>query len=529
MIMSRVSKILSVKGAELGLSGAVVLLMLSIATPARAELPPPTANMQLIPTGSLIIAMDNDKQNIGAVFNLKAYGLANKLLWENIRLRWAIRAGKAKDGIDFTVEAQRILPTAIGPATLDFRGGPFIVHRDWAVDALPHITAFGNDVAVYETTADVMVDVRFTLDQKKKVGVLDDGGNSDIHTDILVEAGFVAGVQYVVIPATTLLTVNANACFTTVTEPHWNTSTNDAETDAIRQFTESGGNFMAQCVAVTSYENNTTYGLFQSTLGIVGNNLNNASHVHPNPDLAYSQFEGILYDDNGTVRDYELAAGSVFQNGAHSHVHNTTDPDRYIATASKLVGGDGSNVMYLGGHEYDGTNIANMNGKRMYMNAAMMPSDRPSICGFDFLPPPPLPTLTKTAFWTDGTPIPTGATIPSGIEFKFLLYINNPGLATGDVTVRDVLDPAFQYQAGTIQVDNSIAECAAASCTVAEELAIYNAVDGAAFLSDAADGDVASHTLASLSVDAGNGNVGNAQLNIDADKVWAILFSVKMP
>ncbi len=528
MIMSRVPKILSLNGAELRLLGAVLLLALSIMAPARAELPPPTPNVELLPSGSLIIAMDNDKQNIGAVFNLKAYGLANHLLWQEIPVKWAIRAGKAKDGIDFTVAAQRILPTAIGPATLDFRAGPFIIHRDRAADALPHITAFGNNVAVYETTADVIVDVRFTLDQKKKVGALDDGGNADIHTDVLDEAGFVAGVQYAVIPATTLLTVNANACFTSVSEPHWDTSTNDMETDAVRQFTESGGNFLAQCVAITSYENNTTYGLFQTTLGIVENNLNNASHVHPNPDLAYSQFQGILSDENGTVRDYELAAGSVFKNGAHSHVHNATDPDRYIATASKLAAGDGSNVMYLGGHRYFGATLGKMNGKRMYMNAAMLPSNRPSSCGFDFLPPP-VPTLTKTAFWTDGTPIPTGAAIPSGIEFKFLLYINNPGLATGDVTVRDVLDPVFQYQAGTIQVDNSVAECAAASCTVAEELAIFNAVDGAAFLSDAADGDVASHTLASLSVDAGNGNVGNSQLNIDADKVWAILFSVKMP
>ncbi len=138
-------------------------------------------------------------------------------------------------------------------------------------------------------------------------------------------------------------------------------------------------------------------------------------------------------------------------------------------------------------------------------------------------------TLIKTAFWPDGTPIPTGATIPSGVGFKFLLYTNNFGIARSDVTVRDVLDPAFQYQAGSIQVDNSVAECAAAVCTAAEEQAIFTAVDGAAFLSDAVDGDVASYTGASSSVDAGNGNAANLQLDINADAVWAILFSVKMP
>jgi len=138
-------------------------------------------------------------------------------------------------------------------------------------------------------------------------------------------------------------------------------------------------------------------------------------------------------------------------------------------------------------------------------------------------------TVVKRAFWPDGTLIPTGATIPSGVEFKYLLYINNPSIARTDVSVRDVLDPAFLYQAGTIQVDNSVAECAVAACTAAEEQAIFAAVDGAAFLSDAVAGDVASYTGASSSVDAGDGNVANLQLDINADAVWAVLFSVKLP
>ena len=140
---------------------------------------------------------------------------------------------------------------------------------------------------------------------------------------------------------------------------------------------------------------------------------------------------------------------------------------------------------------------------------------------------PFLLTLIKTAFETDGTPIPTGSIIPSPVVFKYLLYINHTGVATSDVSVRDVLDAAFQYQAGTIQVDNSVAECALTVCTAAEELAIFTAVDGAAFLSDAVDGDVASIT--GSTIDAGNQNVANLQLNISADAVWAILFSVKMP
>jgi MSHA biogenesis protein MshQ len=137
--------------------------------------------------------------------------------------------------------------------------------------------------------------------------------------------------------------------------------------------------------------------------------------------------------------------------------------------------------------------------------------------------------FVKRAFWPDGTPIPTGATIPGGVEFKYLLYINNYGAARSDVSVRDLLDPIFQYQPGTIQADNSIAECAVAICTPAEEQTIFATVTGAAFLSDAADGDTASYSGGTASVDAGDGNVANAQLNINADAVWAISFSVKLP
>lgn len=144
--------------------------------------------------------------------------------------------------------------------------------------------------------------------------------------------------------------------------------------------------------------------------------------------------------------------------------------------------------------------------------------------------PPAGPNLNivKRAFWPDGTPIPTGATIPPGVEFKYLLYINNQLAATNDVSVRDVLDPLFVYQPGTIQVDNTVSECAAASCTPAEEQTIFSSVDAAPFLTDAVDGDVASFT-AGTTVDAGDGNSANAQLNINGDSVWAILFSVKLP
>ncbi len=135
--------------------------------------------------------------------------------------------------------------------------------------------------------------------------------------------------------------------------------------------------------------------------------------------------------------------------------------------------------------------------------------------------------IVKRSFQTDSTPIASGSIVPSYLEFKYLLYINNNGGARTDVSVRDILDPAFQYQLESMRVDNSVAACALAVCDAAEELAIFTAVNGAAVLTDAVGDDVVSYAAATI--DAGNENAGNLQLDINADSVWAILFSVKMP
>ncbi len=357
-----------------------------------AELPPPTQNLELIPSGSLVIPMDNNKQNVGVAFNLKSYGLVNHLLWNNVPVRWAIKTGKSKDGIDFSVTAERILPSTTAASLLDFRAGPFIIHKDWVSTALPLITAFLNNVAVYRTTADVTVDIRQTIAQRKKVGVLDDGDKASIHTDILDAAGFVPGTQYVVIPAATRATINANVCITFASEPHWDTTSNDTETEAIRAFAEGGGNFLAQCAAIKSYENNTNYGLFQSSAGIVKRKIKGGFN-YPQPDLEYSQIQGALKDKGGSIPEFELASGSSFINGAHSHVNNQSNSNIHVATASRLTNGPGSMVYYLGGHEYKKLDIQELNGRRMYLNAVMAQADRPSICGFAVPLTPPVPDI----------------------------------------------------------------------------------------------------------------------------------------
>lgn len=135
-------------------------------------------------------------------------------------------------------------------------------------------------------------------------------------------------------------------------------------------------------------------------------------------------------------------------------------------------------------------------------------------------------SLVKRAFLSDGTAIADTSTLPKGTIVKFLLYIDNKGAATNDVSIRDTLAATFAYQTGTIKTDNSVANCAATTCTAGEESSIFTAVDATAAKTDAVDGDVASQS--GSNIDAGNQNVANAQLNISASKVFALLFTAKM-
>ncbi len=136
-------------------------------------------------------------------------------------------------------------------------------------------------------------------------------------------------------------------------------------------------------------------------------------------------------------------------------------------------------------------------------------------------------TLVKRAFLADGTPIAPGSTLPTGTLVKFMIYVNNQSsIQINDVSMQDVLDPLFLYQGGTIKVDSSVANCAAAACTPAEEAAVFAAADASGALSDGVDADVAS--FAGVTVDAGNQNAANGQMDAPANRVLALVFTVRM-
>ncbi|MCA9756181.1 MAG: hypothetical protein KDA27_10285 [Candidatus Eisenbacteria bacterium] len=137
-------------------------------------------------------------------------------------------------------------------------------------------------------------------------------------------------------------------------------------------------------------------------------------------------------------------------------------------------------------------------------------------------------TIVKRTFSADGTPLTSGASAAKGAVVRFLLYVNNWGGAFTDLSVEDILDPGFEYVPGTIRTDTSVSACSVDGCTTPDEAAIYASVAAQSPGTDAVDGDGVSYTGGSQRIDAGNQNVANAQVDVPADRVWAILFDVRI-
>ncbi|ANE50386.1 T9SS type A sorting domain-containing protein [Flavisolibacter tropicus] len=349
----------------------------------NTDLPGPTPQLQTLPSGSYIIAMDNTLQlNSAGNFNLKAYGLVVYLLNNNVRVKWAIKAGKTKDGIDFTGTAETIKPTLVAAgAAKNFKAGPFVIFASDTTGVAFLIDAFYaansltglNRPTIFRLTADVTnVDIRYDLSGfRPKAAILTDGGNQNIHLAYMTAAAIPA-ISYATSLGTDLL-IN---CFTFASEPHngkTGTAVNNA-INAIKDFVTKGGNFLAQCDAIDNYENNSL-GRFQTTGGIKVTNTIGTNYTYPNPDLSLSQYEG-NYDGNagGSVRDWKVIGTTI--NNQHSHFKGTLADTMAIGVSvSKHFNGKGGLVFYVGNHDFDPSKAAEINGIRMYMNAFLTPSN----------------------------------------------------------------------------------------------------------------------------------------------------------
>lgn len=307
---------------------------------AQPDLPNPPANLQTATAGSLVIPMDNVNQAIGKPFNLKAYGLVNALLQNNIPVKWVIKSGKLKDGIDFSASAQRIYPTVVAPAMINFVASEFIIDSAYVnhsfygfgKTATQVITGFGGNVAVFSLTADVTVDVRYVLNQHPKIAVFNNGTFQSLQAEILDSAGI---PDYVDISAGVF--GGLAECYTFCSEGHWDSGNlNDtAITNRVRTFVNSGGNFFGQCVGVNTYEK---YELFQSTRGT---NYPNppVTNAYYNNDMAFMQFMAtVVSNESGVEQNWVRNAGSVWKPGFYFAISPNPKEDTIVAGAAHITG-----------------------------------------------------------------------------------------------------------------------------------------------------------------------------------------------
>src|SRR5688572_15966557 len=180
----------------LSLNGRKLLLIFTlsfIVTITRAQdIPVAIPNLETIPSGSLVIPMDNALQaTSGGMFNLKAYGFIIDLLNHSYPIKWVIKAGKSHDMIDFTATAERLQPTVLASQSRNFISGPFVILPSDTGGVISHLTnmndtlAASQKVSIYRLTQSVIVDVRYNLTQPPKVAIVNDGAFAQMHVNYM--------------------------------------------------------------------------------------------------------------------------------------------------------------------------------------------------------------------------------------------------------------------------------------------------------------------------------------------------------
>lgn len=476
------------------LSMALILCFITSGAVAQSLPPGPPAPNETIPAGSLIIAMDNDLQGAGGAcngdnFNLKAYGLAVRLLNEDIPLKWAINPAKAKDGADFgpvavtqhasTPAAQNCTPGG----NYTFFGGPLIITQEYVGLASSIINDFNsehsldNRVRLYSNTSSISVPVRYTLTHKPRVAIGPEAGGDlgDIHVNLFRNQAHLRDIVGAEDPneagddveyyfrITDESIFNSATCFTLVTQPH---SENPAFVSNFKNFVNGGGNLLLQCESIDTFENSAPPPRFQSTNGyrlfgtIYGADVSvNTNELFPNPFMPYNQFIGGLANPVAYVSEFSLLAGSSFINdtqvAATNGAQNSDDPadltnhtGKHIAAVSKQasVSGAGGHVFTLGGHDYGMrypgfADQDRLNGQRMILNAVLVPSNRPG-CAFD------IPSVQAYKYVDLVTDADANGRLSIGDTVRWTINYINGGLAPSvGFQITDLLDTDLTYTA----------------------------------------------------------------------------------
>ncbi|MBP6811221.1 MAG: cadherin-like domain-containing protein, partial [Saprospiraceae bacterium] len=326
-----------------------------------------------LPAGTLIIAMDIALQENDNARLRRAYGLAVRLLHAGIPLKWIIDPGKtSRTAIDFSASARLRYPTTGSYATRNFRSGPIAIFPGFEAQAQTVINNFGNGIRVYELQSATTVDVHSNLTHKPFVFV-EESQNPDIHTSILSAAGLISGTHYT---EGDLTTITASSCVTIITVPH-NDAISTAERNAVRAFTQGGGNFFAQCAAVRGFQATAPRVFlnagFRDTPGV-------GTFLYDNPQEPSAQFEGDIEDEGGSLVDFGFNTDPP---GGTRIVHDSqNDFKAYTGRIDGVTASGGGYVHYLGGHDHAG----DIDADRYYLNAVLRSAIRPTSCNLNLGP-----------------------------------------------------------------------------------------------------------------------------------------------
>lgn len=278
-----------------------------------------------------------------------------------------------------------------GTYVRNFYSGPFIIMPQDTALARPVIEAFNalytgaNKVNVYKLEVSRDVDIRHNIGHKPYIAVYNDGGNAGIHTSALTAAGFAANRYDVLVPG---YIIDSSSCYTFSSTPHWGVSSYSTN-DSIRllnlqDFLLSGGNFFAQCEGIDAIENFAPV-RYQSTNGFETVNTSVSTLIQGNPDMPFMQTNGFFNSGaGGSIRNYRPTPGSSQWSDINyfgfyfNKTVNGVNSDIAISSATKYAHPDsvGGNIFYSGGHNYSGSGIGDVNGRRMYLNSIFVPARR---------------------------------------------------------------------------------------------------------------------------------------------------------
>ena len=358
---------------------------------AQNDLPTPTANVKQVKTGSLIIAMDTVLQKKPGYFNMKAYGLVNFILQNEIPVMWAIRTTKTRTAggsFDYAAITTRISPDTLSMGAQYFRCGSFIIDTPWVSKVWPIIQAFGNGVHVYRADANFNADIRYTLTHKPRILLLNTEGYDTIAVKMLQEAGFDAGSYKLQTPAGSGFNPTGN--WSLISETHTSVYDTSKFNPLLRYATQRGANLYINCTTLGAMENTT---FTMTTAGVDSFTTGLAATAYLNHDLPIAQFQGTIQSPNGDFKLWKPKPGSSMRSNTYEFMRGGGGALLYCMAGMKLRPNTlaGGNLFYVSGHEHyhwtapTGSQNDNVriNGRRVFLNSIFIPvSD--SIDGIDF-------------------------------------------------------------------------------------------------------------------------------------------------